>query len=63
MKCIKSTYALFEQGKDYDLKHVGDVGRYAVYEYTDPESGYVYKFGLDDNGENETDGNFMKFEV
>lgn len=60
MKCIKSTYALFEPGKEYDLVHVGNVGRFDVYEYTDGD-GLVYTFGLDENCENETDGNFMKF--
>lgn len=62
MKCIRSTYALFEAGKDYELKDVGFVGRFTVFEYAD-EQGHKYTFGLDENGENETDGNFMKFEV
>lgn len=60
MKCIRSTYALFRAGESYELVNVGKVGRFDVYEYTD-ENGHVYKFGLDENGENETDGNFMKF--
>lgn len=62
MKCIKSTYALFRAGNDYPLVEKGMVGRFTVFEYTD-ESGHIYTFGLDENGENETDGNFMKFEV
>lgn len=62
MKCIRSTYELFKAGEDYPLKEKGIVWRFTVYEYTDAQ-GYVYTFGLDENGENETDGNFIKFEV
>lgn len=60
MICVRSTYALFKQGESYNLIEKGQVGRFTVYEYTD-EEGLVYTFGLDENGENETDGNFMKF--
>lgn len=60
MKCIKSTYELFKPGQDYDLKEIGTAGRYTVYQHVDAQ-GWIYTFGLDENGENETDGNFMKF--
>ena len=60
MKCVRSTYELFQAGESYPLIEKGQVGRFTVYEYTDAQ-GWVYTFGLDENGENETDGNFMKF--
>ena len=63
MKCLKSTYELFNVGVDYNLIEIGKAGKdYTVYQYID-ENGWIYTFGLDENGENETDGNFMKFEV
>lgn len=60
MKCVRSTYGLFVAGEVYDFKPVGDAGRFTVYEYE--LDGSLYSFGLDENGENETDGNAMKFE-
>ena len=59
MKCIRSTYALFAPGEEYELKNVGEAGRFTVYEYV--LDGSAYRFGLDENGENETDGNLIKF--
>ena len=60
MKCVRSTYALFEAGEAYDFKQAGEAGRFTVYEYE--RDGALYRFGLDDAGANETDGNFMQFE-
>lgn len=64
MKCIKSTYSLFEAGKDYEMRELDPVGRFRVFSYTD-DQGNVYTFGLDENGENENEsvGSFMKFEI
>lgn len=64
MKCLKITYALFEAGKEYEFTELDPVGRFRVFSYTSPD-GSVYKFGLDENGENENEsvGTFMKFEL
>lgn len=61
MRCVKSSYKNFEAGKVYELEEQGTSGRFRVFRYTD-EKGHYCTFGLDDNGENNCECNFMKFE-
>lgn len=65
MKCLVGQIAFgepfFKAGEDYDLKQVGTIGRFTVYEHA--RDGAIYRFGLDENGELEMDGYRFKFEV
>lgn len=65
MRCVVGQIAFgvpfFEAGNDYELKAVGTIGRFTVYEHE--RDGMIYRFGLDENGELEMDGYRFKFEI
>lgn len=59
VKCVRSSYTVFQAGEVYEFNPVGQSGRFTVYQYTDDFG--VYTFGLDDALSVEVDGNYMQF--